>query len=110
MHFHNLEMCYFACSAFARSHEHAQRTLAEFFGDDPTPDTPEELMICYESAKEVWKSQEVLKQLVNDGVVNIIKTKLVAEHLLEIEHECVRAYIVYLLPRQCSFHCVGYVA
>ena len=95
LHFVNLETCYFACAAFVRSHEHAQRTLAEFYGDDPTPDTPEEIAVCLESARAVLNAQEVSKQLVDKKVVDIIKTKLVAEHLLEIEHE-----YVYRLVKQ----------
>ena len=87
--FHTFEAMYYCCSAFVRAHEHAMRTVSEFFGDDPTPDTGEELQVCLESARKVATARRVMDMLVEKDVVRVIKTKLVAEHLLDIEHEYV---------------------
>ncbi|KAH8060057.1 carbonate dehydratase [Aureococcus anophagefferens] len=34
------EIVYYVTRAFINAHQHAQNKLAEFFGDDPSPDTP----------------------------------------------------------------------
>ncbi|KAH8044737.1 carbonate dehydratase [Aureococcus anophagefferens] len=46
------EIVYYVTRAFINAHQHAQNKLAEFFGDDPSPDTPEEVTIMLESARQ----------------------------------------------------------
>jgi len=89
LNFKHTETIYYACVAYARAHENAQKKLAMFFGDDPSPDTTEELTVIIESNLQCSKANDLVLHMVGEDIINIIKTKLVAERLLEIEFEYV---------------------
>lgn len=83
------------------AHYNAQRKLSQFFGDEPTPDTPEEVTVCLESVLNHELTRELCESIHSD-IIDVIKTKLVAEHMLEMEHEYVHTLVKQgvLSPRE----------
>ena len=67
--------------------------LSMFFGDDPMPDTPEEVTLCLESSVNVEIAREVTDNI-NKEIVDLIKTKLVAEHLVDFQINMVHRLVV----------------
>jgi len=84
LNFKSCESTYYVAQSYKRAHEAAQRKICVFFGDDPSPDTPEELTVCLESLINVQLAVELI-ETVHPEVMKIIKTKLVSDHILEIE-------------------------
>lgn len=78
------EVTFFVLHCFIEAQRHAQNELATFFGDDKTPDTPEEVTVILESALQVERATEALA-LMNDSLVSITKSKIVAHNLIDIQ-------------------------
>jgi len=93
VHFKRAETGYYIATSYISAHESAQRKLSMFFGDDPMPDTPEEVTLCLESSVNVEIAREVTDNI-NKEIVDLIKTKLVAEHLVDFQINMVHRLVV----------------
>jgi hypothetical protein len=85
LNFKMFEVIYYICQGFCEAHADAEHKLATFFGDSPAPDTPEEIEVCLESCMLRDKAHHILGS-VDPKLVEMIKTKIVAENLLELEY------------------------
>mmetsp|Transcript_34289 Transcript_34289/g.90523 ORF Transcript_34289/g.90523 Transcript_34289/m.90523 type:complete len:1083 (-) Transcript_34289:297-3545(-) len=92
LNFKMFEVVYYICQGFCEAHAEAEHKLATFFGDSPLPDTPEEIEVCLESCLLRDAAKDILSS-VDPKLVEMIKTKIVAENLLELEYN----YIVKLI-------------
>ena len=57
-----------------------------------SPDTPQEVIVIQESIRKIEKSARVVDDI-HPELVKLIKSKIVAEHLLEIEHNFVQKLV-----------------
>ena len=71
----SVETCYHVCASFMDAHGAAQVKLATMFGDDPSIDTPQEVIIIRESLKKIELSANVVDEI-QPGLIKIIKTKV----------------------------------
>ena len=92
LNFKMYEVVYYICQGFCEAHADAEHKLATFFGDSPLPDTPEEIEVCLESCQLRDAAANILSS-VDPKLVEMIKTKIVAENLLELEYN----YVVKLI-------------
>lgn len=82
------EIVYYVTRAFINAHQHAQNKLAEFFGDDPSPDTPEEVTIMLESARQCEMAEARMAQIA-PSLIQLVKTKIISHNIMDMQHELV---------------------
>jgi len=87
------EEAYHTTISFIIAHAHAQDRVAQFFGDDPTPDTPEEITVILESARQVAQAKERLDGI-SGMLIKLIKTSVVTNMIFENLSEFVHKLVV----------------
>lgn len=86
------EVTFFVLHSFIEAQRRAQNDLATFFGDDRTPDTPEEVTVILESAMQVQRASQALAQM-NDCLVSITKSKIIAHNLIDMQNAYVQKLV-----------------
>jgi len=76
------EQAYHAAIAFMRAHAHAQQKIASFFGETVEADTPEEITVLLESARQVVKAQNRIS-FISSMLIKLIKSSAVGAMVVD---------------------------
>ena len=86
------ETAYYATRAFVAAHRHAQHQVAEFFGREgkagDAPQTHAEAVVILESARQCASAERRIKG-VTPHLVNLVKTNIIAQNVIDIQHELI---------------------
>eukprot|EP00931_Biecheleriopsis_adriatica_P058425 TRINITY_DN34775_c0_g1_i1.p1 TRINITY_DN34775_c0_g1~~TRINITY_DN34775_c0_g1_i1.p1 ORF type:complete len:1179 (+),score=197.98 TRINITY_DN34775_c0_g1_i1:60-3596(+) len=101
------EAAYHTAISFVEAHLHAQKKVAGFFGDTDEADSPEELTVLLESARQVQKAHQRLGTI-SSMLIKLIKSSTIAEMLSdscgEFVHHMVEEGVLVEAEAEEMFH------